>query len=649
MPSLFKEYLNKIREYLKRSQFMMAKDEIEFLQSRNDLTPSQNDEIFLLQAQLANQTGKFSESLRILKNLSENFAFSSESLEYMDLLYLLGDNYFRLGNFSEALGYIQEALDLFEHSKISSNRQKIQLYAKCIIVKAGILWQTGKLELALKNLEKMILNQRDLLEPVHLIKLLNRYGVIICAQGNYSEGIKYFDEALQIARSNHYPSLISILYNNLGMIYRQLGNFKKSLIYCEKSLIFENRTGNTFRQATVLDTLGELYFEMGKYSEASEYFLQSVNIGRKLGNPYELSVYLFHLIKSYIELNQISRCKKFLTEFEMLCLVEDNIRVIQRYQLIQALLWKKSSQLRFQFQAHEILQSIAFGPVVEYEITLTALVHLADILLDEMRVTQKGEIVEEIEPIIAELLKIAESQNLILLLAQTYLLKARFAILTLNIDQARQFLTKAQNYAMSHHLNGIAIQIASEHDKLLEQQLLLEQIGNKEISIEERLKLSGFNLQFSRMIVNTNDNLNTPSKEIPIFFAIMNECGPMIFSQQFNREIVVNDQLFGGLLSAFYSYCSEMTEHSFDRAKFGHYTIMLVHNHSLLFAYVYKGSSYSAQKRLNLFLDKLKTYSELWNQIQNSVNLNNVLPKSTLQLFLPVFHSSFPEILMEES
>ncbi|MHA1796029.1 MAG: hypothetical protein ACTSUK_07950, partial [Promethearchaeota archaeon] len=317
--------------------------------------------------------------------------------------------------------------------------------------------------------------------------------------------------------------------------------------------------------------------------------------------------------------------------------------------IIQALIWKRSPQLRHQFQAHEILQSIAFGPMINYEVTLSALLNLADLLYNEMRVTMKPEILEELESVMAELENIAESQHLVLLHAQTYLIKARFALLALNFDQARNYLTKAQNYAMNHQLDRIAVQIAAEHDKLLEKQSLIQHIEKNRINRAVLQNLLGIDLEFPRILKNQNLDSNLPNQEIPIFFSILNENGPLIFSQQFNPQIVVNDQLFGGLLSAFYSYCAEMTEHKFDRAKFGRYTIMLIPKSPLIFAYIYIGSSYSAKKRLTILIDKIEQNQELWEKIQNSVNSNNVMNKYTLQRFLNIFHSAFPEILKQES
>jgi len=55
----------------------------------------------------------------------------------------------------------------------------------------------------------------------------------------------------------------------------------------------------------------------------------------------------------------------------------------------------------------------------------------------------------------------------------------------MNIEEAKQFLTQAQQIAEMHSLNLLAIKISSEHENLLEQLNIWHQIKKKNTPISE--------------------------------------------------------------------------------------------------------------------------------------------------------------------
>lgn len=637
--------LIQIREYIDKAQFELADQYISELLDDKTINPSQNYELQILQAHLLNKKGDFNKSQEKITTLQEEQTNPENTVKFLELSTISIDNLFRLGVLTKALQEINIVKEILASLKETlSDLDYIERYAEIIVIEAGIYWQTGELEKGLALLVDLLEKQKQCAPEEAIADTLHHIGVLYSGKGNHNQALSYLEEAQLIEEKLNNGPRLALLYNNFGWIYRQLGNLQKALDYFEKAKEITLQQNNEYRLAIIINNIGVVYRQEGKYEEATQYLLRSLQIGRKNGNPFEMSTFLFEIIQNYIDLGKRDQVELYLQEFQKICLGEANERIMQRYQVAQALYWKSSSQLRLQFQAQEIFQSIADGPILESENSQCALLNLCELLMKELIMTKNLGILEEINPLLEKLLDLAEKEHSVLLWAETYLLKAKLAILALNIPQARKNLSIAQNYAMEHHLERIALQISNEHDRLLEQQTIWEDTTSSPISFEDRLKLSEINTHISRMMQENTFKMEKPEEETPVLFAIMNENGPMIYSYQFEKKFDYNDQLFGGILSAFHSYCAEIFAQAFDRAKFGKYTIVLVSHSPILFAYIFMGSSYAAQKRLNDTLQDLKNHADLWEKISKAVNNNNVLYSEVLKEFLPILKVHFPEM-----
>ncbi|MFX1479667.1 MAG: hypothetical protein ACFFCI_16210, partial [Promethearchaeota archaeon] len=85
---------------------------------------------------------------------------------------------------------------------------------------------------------------------------------------------------------------------------------------------------------------------------------------------------------------------------------------------------------------------------------------------------------------------------------EIYFLKAKLALLTLDLKTARRFLTQAQRIAERYGYNQLADKIYSEHDKLRNQLSMWENLREKEISLSERMKLTGMDQQIEYLLKN---------------------------------------------------------------------------------------------------------------------------------------------------
>ena len=113
--------------------------------------------------------------------------------------------------------------------------------------------------------------------------------------------------------------------------------------------------------------------------------------------------------------------------------------------------------------------------------------------------TNDLEVLDEINPLIARLLDIAEKTGSYSILSETHLLQAKLSLLTFNIKKAKRFLTQAQQIAERFGLNQLAIKISNEHDELLKQLSMWENLKELKAPLKKRIELARLADQIKHM------------------------------------------------------------------------------------------------------------------------------------------------------
>jgi len=173
--------------------------------------------------------------------------------------------------------------------------------------------------------------------------------------------------------------------------------------------------------------------------------------------------------------------------------------VALQYDLARALLLKASNRTRDKMQAQMLLQKIAEDDVL-FDLTVSACLHLCESLFFEFKASEDPSILLEIQTITNRLLEIAKTQQSHSLLAETYLLQAKLALLDLDVPHAVHSLTQAQDIADKHGLQLLAQSISQEHDTLLRQIDQWKALQARKAPPVEANKLAGVEAQVVRMI-----------------------------------------------------------------------------------------------------------------------------------------------------
>ncbi|MFX0180755.1 MAG: hypothetical protein ACFE78_11225, partial [Candidatus Hodarchaeota archaeon] len=210
------------------------------------------------------------------------------------------------------------------------------------------------------------------------------------------------------------------------------------------------------------------------------------------------------------------------------------------------------------------------------------------------------------------------------------------ALIALDLKKARRLLTKGQQIAEKYGISLLAMKISNEHDELLKQLNMWENLKESTPSLKERMEFARLSEQMENMFRKRVIEAPELLDEEPVLLLIVSEGGRPIFSQSFVKDQVFEDYLFGGFFTTINSFISDKFSEGLDRAIFGEHTLLMNSVSPFLMCYVFKGQSYSAQQRITYFIDKLQSDELVWQtfdkfyQVNKEIQINDIPSLKTL-------------------
>jgi len=508
------------------------------------------------------------------------------------------------------LGYYEDAIKLasksYEECQRSGNNF---LLIEALVEQARGLQMLGELDKSFDKIEQcedlLKTLKGDTLDIKRLEARLTRLkGNIHVFRGDERQSLEYQERALELAEEIDDKDLIGTSLNNLGERYRIIGNLDRALMYAERGL-----------------------------KHYDECFVNKHKT---------LLVFLFStLISITLDKEDMEKAQVYFQRLEQLNSQEDNNIINVIYRHYKALILMRSPRARNRVMAEELLKQIVEEDVILFEVSVGSLVKLCELLLTELQMTNDIEILEEIKPLIARLLNLAEEQDSNWILVETYILKSKIALLTLEIEESRRLLTLAQKKAEKYNLNRLAMIISNEHDELLKQLKIWDELREIEAPISKRMELARLSDYINHML--KKHIIDTPGldTEQPVLLTIMSREGFMIFSNPFTADMIFDVNRIGEFLTSFNTFSNQIFSESLDRVKFLDFTLILKELNSFVLSYMFKGQSYSAQQRLVHFFETLRNESDIINVLVSAEHDNQTLSIKEIPSFEIMISESF--------
>ena len=539
-------------------------------------------------------------------------------------------------------GNLREALHLVKELE-NNDYLTPEVTLFCKMAKADLFRLMGKFMESIEICEVLYpeFQQKGDLISLFDVLLLEAYSYMIMANVNKSESlVKRAKNLFNVIKDKYSIDLSgreSILLRIKSGNHYFKGEIQKCLDLNKKAYELAKKTGDKGLISASLGNISSAYIQMRKLNKALEYAKAAVELNYKNTLPNSLVT----LIEVYVNRGEIKEAEKSLDIFRDYIEERDTANDKSRYIFSKALILKSSLRSRNRVKSEELFMSLAQDDSCLAEYRIDALINLCDLYISELEITNDLEILDEIQPFIQKLINIAQNQSLYLPLAETYLLQAKLSTLTSDIKRAQELFTQAQKLADLYGLERVAMKISSEHDKLLRQINIWK--GETEISLSDRLDLASLKEQIEFMSRKRILEVPKQKDEDSILFLILTEGGNPIFSHWFVKENTLEDHLFGGFISTINAFIKEAFSERLDRASFGQYTLLMKSITPFLICYIFKGDSYYALQRVNLFIEKIVKKKEVWQTLESFYLSNRIVQNDDIPSLEPLLIKLFLE------
>ncbi|MFX0026429.1 MAG: tetratricopeptide repeat protein [Candidatus Hermodarchaeota archaeon] len=614
------------RKLFEEGKFEKAFSLIKKFEGKKTLIPMDQLSCNLLKSSILNRFGNYEKSLKFAEKAYQESQELKNNLSMIDALLNMAWALSFLGDLEKVLDLTTQSEDILRTLNEISIKEHEKIEADIAFIKAQVYWFKGNVDRGLEYANRSLKLREKTGYKYEIVESLYRVSSFyILSKSDLEQALDILKRCLTLAEEIKHPYSKSYILMNLGLISRIKGELKKVLMYYEQCLPVFEKNNSTIMSTITLNNIGNTYRELGDLDQALLYLERGLSVAKKTRNNWLISLNIASIIESLVPKGEIEQAQEYLKQLEEINDKEDNKIIKLEYLYCKALVLKTSSRIHNRAKAEKIFRQIIQGEMILYEGTILALLNLCDLLLDELRTTNSVEILEELQPLITQLLEIAEESNSFWILGETHLLQAKLALIKLDLTEARRLLTQGQQITENFGLKLLAMKISNEHDELLKQLSIWENLKESKVSLTERMKLARIGEQIDKMLLKQVMETPKPEVELPVMLIIMTKEGNVLLSNPFTADMTIDDTLIGAFLSSCNTFCDQILSEVFDRVKFGKYTVLIKAINSYSICYLFQGQTYNAQQKLKHFSNTAKNESRIMEILDNAVTKGRVI------------------------
>jgi tetratricopeptide (TPR) repeat protein len=496
-----------------------------------------NVEVNIIKSKCLEKLGKFQESLELTEFILGNLKHSENHFMIFQAIVTKSSSLLSLGKLDEALitslsgeyNKFQMEIDIktgigFSKQEISNMKNEIIQWLK---VQGLVHAKKGNFDLALKSFHSGLEIAKDLLEKTLIFRFYNNIGTVYLNKGEYDQAIEYYNKSLMIVEEINDLDAIATIYLNLGLIFSFKGEYDQAYEYYLNSLTVFKETGNQHAIANTYNNIGIIFTIKGEYDEAVEYYykyltlseklrkksdiilafsnlgdvynrkgnifkattflLKALSLAEQVGNSTRIITILSTLIQNALQAQDYEIAEQYMSKIKEISSYHEN-KVIRIYsQLSEALLLKTSKRLNKRIKSQEILAEIIKGESIDYDTTLLAIQHYADLLLEELRIYGEEEVFNEAKSVINKYYVLGQNKNLYPIIIKALMLQSKFSLIEKNISKAEKLLVKALMITKEKNLKRLQKQVELEQELLQDQLGSWKTLNNSVIPLKDRI------------------------------------------------------------------------------------------------------------------------------------------------------------------
>lgn len=540
---------------------------------------------------------KYDESLDIIQQITDLLHDKKALPQKAKLLRLEGWIKLWQGHTDEALECAQNAMDIGE--KIGDQ----DIIAPTCQIFGAIYQVTCDFDLALRYCKRSLAIRENQGNITIAMDLHNNLGAIYSEAGELNLAIHHYEKALGKKESK--TEVRGIIIGNIGFVYYLKGELEKALEYTNDALAINRKDNHLRGIASNLATTGRIFRELGDFNKAFNFLERSFELFSKLGMEINSFDVAFELLVTAVESHSRKKADQYLVK---LCELEKKLDVPWKegaLDLAKALVLRIRNQSETIETTESLLHKVAYQENMLSRFRILALLNLCSLILGKLKESGNSKFLQEVRKHVAILSEIAQKQNSYWILAESFVLESKLALLGLDFRDASRLLTKAQKIAFEKGLGRLAIKISSEHDCLLDRESMWSKLEQESL-LAERIELAKIDKQvnemFHRGLIEDPDLL----EEEPIMLIILDQGGLCFYSRKFASSTDISAHMIAGFLNAIQNFSSEFFSQALDRIRLESYTLLFRVDSSITYCYIFKGQSYEALQKMLNFIENLQ-------------------------------------------
>ncbi|MEI6430313.1 MAG: tetratricopeptide repeat protein, partial [Pseudanabaena sp. ELA607] len=260
-------YLQVFYHYCELGEFESA-----FYTIRNDLNVNDIDSFLSL-------CGYYAKKVELYTRLVSSWQPKQiQQWEYTASLTSLGNAYYSLGQYQQAIAFNQQSLEIKQAIGDKNGE------AGSLNNLGGVYNSLGQYQQAIAFYQQSLEITREISdkrgEALSLMNLGNAYNYL----GHYQQAIASLQQSLEIQQAIGDKNSEALSLMNLGNAYNYLGQYQQAIAFYQQSLEIQQAIGDKKGEAGSLANLGNAYNYLGQYQQAINFLQQSLEIQQAIGD-----------------------------------------------------------------------------------------------------------------------------------------------------------------------------------------------------------------------------------------------------------------------------------------------------------------------------------------------------------------------------
>jgi CHAT domain-containing protein/tetratricopeptide (TPR) repeat protein len=213
-------------------------------------------------------------------------------------LNMIGDSYYGLMQYEQALDYYQQALELYIEFQNSYAEELVwgdigTAYSKL-----------GKYEQAILAYQEMLQIAQDSKEVYGQGVALNILGDTYGYTGQYRQSLDYYQQALSVVRASDNQIGEWNALNGIGWAYTYLGEYEQAIDHYQQALKLAHDIGDRTREGVAIGNIGAVYHFYAQYEQAVAQYQQSLEIAYEVDDQESIWTQTNNIGAIYSKLGQ---------------------------------------------------------------------------------------------------------------------------------------------------------------------------------------------------------------------------------------------------------------------------------------------------------------------------------------------------------